>query len=214
MCMASLQPWHLVQENTCIQKSIGNSVTQLPTPHCISTWKPNLEVHILVFYSHGCPRRVLFLCLSIYMAVEGVLKKYVSKVYLFRVCGSVYIKTCIYCAHLCGCIDVHVSRHVLLLIKACQHVHICCSILSTHTLLHILLFHVYVYTCQGRWRNMYAKVCIFRIFVDVYENKYEWSAQLCTCIDANVPFHVELLTKHVCMAVHTNTSTYASTYLL
>ena len=73
-------------------------------------------------YLYGCPRSVEGICMY-------------AKVCLFRVCCCVYVKTCIYCAHLCGFIDVHVSCHDLSLIKACQHVHICCSSLITHSVL-------------------------------------------------------------------------------
>ena len=84
---------------------------------------------------YGCPRSaLLYVCLFIWLSKKCWRNMY-AKVCLFRVCGSAYIKTCIYCAHLCRCTDVHVSRHVLLLIRACHHVHICCSILSTHALL-------------------------------------------------------------------------------
>ena len=98
--------------------------------------------------THPC---VLFIWLS-----KECWRNIYAKVCLFRVCGSVYIKTCTYCAHLCRCIDVRVSLHVLPLIKVCKHVHICFSMLSTHTLLftcksfpelHILVFYVCQYMC-------------------------------------------------------------------
>ena len=42
-----------------------------------------------------------------------------------------------------------------------------------------------VYMKQALKQYVCKSIHIQRIFVDVYENKCEWSAQLCTCIDAH-----------------------------
>ena len=59
----------------------------------------------------------------------------ISCAYNINIMSYDNMKVCIYYAHLCRCIDVHASLHVLPLIKACQHVHICCSSLITHAVL-------------------------------------------------------------------------------
>ena len=144
------------------------------------------------------------------------------------------MKVCIYYAHLCRCIDVHASLHVLPLIKACQHVHICCSSPITHAVLFLCKqpqeLHIY----------LFMHMCIHATGIEgICMQKYTYSEYLLISMKISMSevrsyAHAQMFmflfiqcfsAKDVCMAVHahlctssscacTNPSTYACTYPL
>ena len=81
---------------TCTALHIYMKTQSRGTHPCVLfIWLSKERSIYMSVYLYGCPRSVEGICMY-------------ANVCLFRVCGSVYRKTCRSRAHLCRCIDMHV----------------------------------------------------------------------------------------------------------